>query len=113
MKDFVTNLAKNNSIKYLNFFDNEIKNEAGNALIEVLRTNHNIIKLNLKFNRIQMRVNQEIKRLIKVNKENYKNKIVPNLKMNIRQNFVHPTDFEIIDFKIQETSQNATNVNIF
>ncbi len=110
-KEFIVNLNKNTSFKELNFFDNEIKNEAGNAMIEVLRTNRNILTVNLKFNRVQMRVNEEIKRLLKTNRENYKNKIVPNLKVAIRQNYVHPTDFEIIDTKIQETSMNSMNVN--
>jgi Ran GTPase-activating protein (RanGAP) involved in mRNA processing and transport len=110
-KDFVLNLTRNPTMKNLCFFDNEMKNETGNAFIEVLRFNRNIIKLNLRFNRIQMRIIEEIKRLLKVNKENYKNKYIPNLKREIRQQFILPTDFEITDLKIQETSSNVKSVN--
>ena len=94
----------------MNFFDNQLRNETGSALIDILRHNKNITKINLKFNRIQVRILEEIKRLIKSNADNSKQKYIPNLKKEIRTNFVTDDDFEQTDVKINDTGINVRNV---
>lgn len=111
-RDFVRNLNKNSSIKKLNFFDNQLRNETGSALIDSLRFNKNILKITLKFNRIQSRILDEIKRLIKMNNDNSKQKYIPNLKREIRNNYVTENDFEITEAKIQETGSYIKNVKL-
>jgi Ran GTPase-activating protein (RanGAP) involved in mRNA processing and transport len=111
-REFIRNLAKNSKIKTLNFFDNQLKNETGTALVDVMRYNKNITKINLKFNRIPTRIQEEIDKLLKKNSENYKQTFVPNLKREIRQIYVTENDFEHTDYKIQETGTNLKNVNL-
>lgn len=100
-------------MKYINFFDNQLKNETGSALIDILRTNKNLTKIKLRFNRVQVRIVEEIKRLLKGNKDNEKMKFIPNLKREIRQNFINEGDFDQTDVKIQETGVNVRNVLLF
>jgi Ran GTPase-activating protein (RanGAP) involved in mRNA processing and transport len=109
-KDFIKGLKKNTQLKVLNFFDNQLKNETGTALVDILRHNKNLTKINLKFNRIPTRLQEEIDRLIKKNSENYKQIFVPNLKKEIRQIYVTENDFEHCDHKIHETGANLKNV---
>lgn len=96
----------------INFFDNQLRNESGTAFIESLRKNKNLLKIVLKYNRVQLRVLDEIKRLLKQNGENYKKKYVPNLKKEIKANFITEKDFETTNIKIQETGVNVRNVKI-
>jgi hypothetical protein len=107
----VANLSKNTTLKTINFFDNQLGNDTGTSLIDILRYNKNIIKLKLKFNRIQARLTEEIKRLIKNNFDNQKRKYIPNLKREIRNLHVTEADFEQTDIKIQELSVNKVNVS--
>lgn len=104
------NLESNYSIKKINFYDNQLKNESGTIILESLRTNSNILSVNVKYNRIQIRVLDEIKKLLKQNRENYKMKYVPRLKNEIRNNFVTDNDFFITNEKIEETGISAKNV---
>jgi hypothetical protein len=59
---------------------------------------------------MQSRIVDEINRLVKSNADNYKQKYIPNLKREIRQNFITQVDFENAEIKIQETSKNVQNV---
>ena len=111
-KDFILNLEKS-SIEKLNFFDNQLRNESGTSLIQSLRANRNIIKVNIKLNRIHTRIIEEIRRLIKINIDNSKMKYIPNLKKEIRQNFVEDTDFAETEKKIHEIFDNGKTVKIF
>ena len=112
-KDFVKNLVNNPSLISLNFYDNQLKNEAGTALIEVLRTNKNLTKVTLKFNRIQNLIVEEIERLLKQNAVLYKQKYIPNLKKEIRQNYVTNGDFDQTDAKIMDAGNNIKIVTPF
>jgi Leucine-rich repeat (LRR) protein len=111
-KDFILNLEKS-SIKKLNFFDNQLRNESGTSLIQSLRANRNIIKVNIKLNRMHTRIIEEIKRLIKINTGNSKMKYIPNLKKEIRQIFVEDNDFAETEKKIHEIYDNGKTVKIF
>lgn len=96
----------------MNFYDNQLRNETGTALIESLRKNKNILQIQLKYNRMQLRVLEEIKKLLKQNGDNYKKKYIPNLKREIKMTYITENDFEITNNKIQETGVNVGNVNI-
>ncbi len=91
-------------------YDNQLRNETGTALIESLRKNKNILLIHLKYNRIQLRVLDEIKNLIKQNGDNYKKKYIPNLQREIKMSYITNNDFEITNNKIQETGINVGNV---
>ena len=97
-------------MKSINFYDNQLRNESGTALIESLRKNKNILQIQLKYNRVQLRVLEEINKLLKQNGDNYKKKYIPNLKKEIKMTFITENDFEVTNNKIQETGINVGNV---
>lgn len=94
----------------MNFYDNQLRNETGTALIESLRKNKNILQIQLKYNRLQIRVLEEIKRLLKQNCDNYKKKYIPNLRKEIKMTYITENDFDMTNNKIQETGINVGNV---
>ena len=108
---FAKNLESNVSLKMMNFFDNQLRNETGTAFIESLRKNKNILQIQLKYNRMQIRVLEEIRRLLKQNGDNYKKKYIPNLKKEIKMTYITDNDFDITNNKIQETGINVGNVS--
>jgi ribosomal protein S8 len=97
-------------MKSINFYDNQLRNESGTALIESLRKNKNILQIQLKYNRVQLRVLEEINKLLKQNGDNYKKKYIPNLKKEIKMTFITENDFKVTNNKIQETGINVGNV---
>lgn len=103
-------MENNVSIKILNFYDNQLRNESGTSFIESLRKNSNILQLQLKYNRMQLRILDEIKRLLKQHGDNYKKKYIPNLKKEIKMTYITENDFEFTNNKIQETGINVENV---
>ncbi len=107
---FAKNLESNVAIKVINFYDNQLRNETGTALIETLRKNKNILQIQLKYNRLQIKVLDEIRSLIKQNVDNYKKKYIPNLKKEIKMTYITENDFEVTNNKIQETGINVGNV---
>ncbi len=52
----------------------------------------------------------EIKRLLKANVEKNRLNHIPNLKREIKANYVTPNDFEQIELRIQEAKINFRNV---
>ncbi len=98
-------------MKVLNFYDNQIQNEAGIQMIETLRNNNNIIKLKLRYNRIQLRIIEEISRLVKLNNDDDKKKKIPNIKKEIRNIYVNDENFKETSEKINVTKNNLANVS--
>ena len=111
-KEFTKNLERS-TLKKINFYDNQLRNESGTSLISSLRVNKNIIKINIKLNRIHSRISSEIKRLLKLNLENSKQRFIPNLKREIRQIFVEKSDFEETESRIREIYENGKTVNYY
>ena len=58
----------NRCLQRLNFFDNHLQNESANAVIESLRINHSLTYINLKSNRVPIRIMKEINIRIQNNK---------------------------------------------
>ena len=100
----------NTSLKILNFYDNQIQNEAGIQLIESLRNNHNIVGLKLRYNRMQLRILEEINRLVKLNNEENIKKKIPNIKKEIRNIYINDDNFKETSDKIVVTKSNLVNV---
>ena len=94
----------------MNFFDNQINNDAGILLIDSLRSNKYLKKINLKYNRIQLRILEEIARLTKENSEKNNSKYIPNLRKDIRNNFITDEDFVYTGTKINDAKVNAQNL---
>jgi len=107
------NLTKSTIFKELNFFDNQLKNESGSIIIEVLRNNKNLTKINLIYNRIQLKILDEINRIIRYNTEQYKLKFVPNMNRLINSNRIDPTNIVQTNNKIQENCTNKKFVSNF
>jgi hypothetical protein len=79
-------------------------------MIETLRNNNNIIKLKLRYNRIQLRIIEEISRLVKLNNDDDKKKKIPNIKKEIRNIYVNDENFKETGEKINVTKNNLANV---
>ena len=109
-KEFFKNISFNNCLRNLNFFDNQINNDAGILLIDSLRSNKYLKKINLKYNRIQLRILEEIARLTKENSEKNNSKYIPNLRKDIRNNFITDEDFVYTGTKINDAKVNAQNL---
>lgn len=107
---FVKKLQFNKTLKNINFYDNEIRNETGSSLIEILRLNPNLHRINLKFNAIQSKTLDEIGRQLKANRDIINFKKIPNLRKEIRSNYINDQDFENIDLKIKESAVTYQNL---
>ena len=103
-------MTNNPTLRKISFYDNQLKNLTGIQIIETLRTNKNLVKLKLRYNRIQLRIVEEISRLIKLNLDDDKKRIIPNIKKEIRNNFIIDDDFIETNAKIEAARSNLTIV---
>ena len=99
-KFFFKNLTYGKSLQKLNFFDNQLQNESANSIIESLKDNHCLIYINLKSNRIPIRIMKEINLRIHDNKLRAKDKFLPQLKREIKDLAFEPGEINILKGRI-------------
>lgn len=105
-KDFISNIKYNRALKSLNLYDNQLKNESGTVLVELLITNKNLKYINVGFNRIQMKLIEEINRRLKMNAQKQKSKFLPNLIKEIKSLETDPEEFVNLEAKIKQEKIN-------
>ena len=99
--NFVKNMKYNHTLKKINFFDNQLTNNIGNAFIEILHTNKTLRIINLFLNRIQLRIIDEINRILKINVEKEKAKYVPDLHKSVKNLKFNPEMFKFYEKSIR------------
>ena len=99
-KIFFKNLISNNNIKRLNFNDNQLKNESGFAILEVLKINHSLLSLKLKYNIIGAKILNAINLEIFYNKIYEKGKFIPKLKGEIKELELRPLEIKGLKYKM-------------
>ena len=62
MKDFLIYIEHNNTLKNLNLYDNQLQNDIGTLILEILQKNKTLTNINLLYNRIQLKTIDEIMR---------------------------------------------------
>ena len=77
--NFIKSLEVNYSLNSINLYDNQLHNDIGNLILQVLQKNKSLVYINLYYNRIPMKKIEEINRFIKNNSDNQKQKFIPNL----------------------------------
>jgi hypothetical protein len=94
-------------LKYLNLYDNQINNDIGNVIIDILDKNKTLLSINLLYNRVQLKTIDEINQKLKLNNEKEKSKYVPNLMRKIRDLEFDPNLFKklIKQIKTKKTQQ--------
>jgi Ran GTPase-activating protein (RanGAP) involved in mRNA processing and transport len=102
-EEFIENIRYNRNLKHLNLFDNQLKNEMGNLLVDILSHNKTLLTVNVGFNRIPIKVIDEINKKLKVNEEKIKSKFIPNLVKQIKENNIHPEMFRFLTKKIKHS----------
>jgi len=93
MKEFLYSLEHNHTLKYLNLYDNQLHNDMGSLLLEILEKNKTLLNINLLYNRIQLKTIDEINEKLKSNNGKEKAKYVPNLMKSIKDLGFKPEDF--------------------
>ena len=88
------------TLKKINFFDNQLKSEIGNLLLEILSINKTLIKIDLGYNRVPLKFIEEINKKLKENEENLKNNFVPKLERQVQTQRFSPVLFRIFTKKI-------------
>jgi Ran GTPase-activating protein (RanGAP) involved in mRNA processing and transport len=101
-KEFVNILKNNISLKYINLYDNQLHDETGNLIIEILEVNKCLVHINLNFNRIQVRIIEEINKTLNQNYDKQKINFIPGLLRNIKDLEFQPELFTILSKKILE-----------
>jgi hypothetical protein len=101
-KDFIKSLFYNQSLKNLNLYDNQLHDETGNLIIEILEVNKCLVHINLNFNRIQVRIIEEINKTLNQNYDKQKINFIPGLLRNIKDLEFQPELFTILSKKILE-----------
>ena len=110
VKELINYLLYNTCLKSINFYDNQLHNETGNLILEILERNKTLTFLNLYYNRIQMKIIDEINRILKINAEKQKLKIVPNLARSVRELVFNPKQFNSLTTKIKEKKIEQNNL---
>lgn len=105
-KEFLRNIKYNRALKSLNLYDNQLKNDSGTVLVDLLITNKVLKYINVGFNRIQMKLIEEINRRLKINAQKQKSKFLPNLIKQINSLQTDPEEFMNIGIKIKEENAN-------
>ena len=105
-KEFLRNIKYNRALKSLNLYDNQLKNDSGTILVDLLITNKVLKYINVGFNRIQMKLIEEINRRLKINAQKQKSKFLPNLIKQINSLQTDPEEFMNIGIKIKEENAN-------
>ena len=100
-KEFIQNMKYNRTLKKINFYDNQLKNDIGNTFLELLEVNKTLININLMYNRVQIKIIDEINRILKLNSEKQKSKFIPNLQKDIKSLQFNPELFKFYTQSIQ------------
>ena len=93
-KEFIQNMKYNRTLKKINFYDNQLKNDIGNVFIELLEVNKTLTNINLMYNRVQIKIIDEINRILKLNSEKQKSKFIPNIQKDIKSLQFNPELFK-------------------
>jgi hypothetical protein len=108
MKEFLYSLENNHTLKYLNLYDNQLHNDMGSLLLEILEKNKTLLNINLLYNRIQLKTIDEINEKLKSNYGKERAKYVPNLMKSIKDLDFNPEDFSNLIKQIKsKKSQQA------
>ena len=99
-KSFFQNLNNNKNIQKLNFFDNHLQNESANAIIESLKNNDCLFYINLKANRIPIKVIIDINMKIQSNKLREKGNFLPKLRQEIKELAFEPNEVNMLKNRI-------------
>lgn len=102
IKTLIKSLEINTSLKSLNLYDNQLHNEIGNLIMEVLQTNKTLVCINLYYNRIPMKKIDEINKILKLNANQQKLKLVPDLIKSVKDLEFNPEDFGLLTTKIKQ-----------
>ena len=97
---FFKNLVGNTNIQRLNFYDNQLQNESAYAILDVIKKNHNLVSIQLKCNRIGIKMMKDIKMQISNNKIIEKGKFVPKIKEEIKGLEFNPTEINYLKDRI-------------
>ncbi len=108
---FIENIRFNHILKYLNLYDNQLKNEMGNLIVEILSGNRTLLSVNVGFNRIPIKVIDEINRKLKINNERLKQKFVPTLEKQIKDHSINPDMFKFLSKKIKDSQTYQTYIS--
>ena len=101
-KEFIKNMKYNRTLKRINFYDNQLTNEMGKLFIEILESNKTLIYVSLMYNKIQIKNMDEVNRLLKINKERQKAKILPNILRDVKNLHFNPESFKYYTQNIQK-----------
>ena len=74
-----------------------------NLFVDILSHNKTLLNVNIGFNRIQIKIIDEINKKLKVNEEKLKSKFIPNLVKQIKENNIHPEMFRFLTKKIKHS----------
>lgn len=105
--EFILNLANNKSIKHINMYDNQLKNESAISIIDVLMKNKIIISINFVFNRIQLKLLEEINRRVYDNVKRNKRQLVPNIIEGIKTLRFKPEELNYMKEKIYNEEKTS------
>ena len=102
IKTLIKSLEINTSLKSLNLYDNQLHNEIGNLIMEVLQTNKTLVYINLYYNRIPIKKIDEINKILKLNENQQKLKLVPDLIKSVKDLEFNPEEFGLLTTKIKQ-----------
>ena len=108
---FIENMRLNHVLKHLNLYDNQLKNEMGNLFVEILSSNKTLLTINVGFNRVPIKVIDEINKKLKVNYEKLKSKFVPGLEKQIKDIQLNPEMFRFLAKKIKDSQTYQTYIS--
>ena len=109
MKEFFYNIEFNRTLKYLNLFDNQLHDDMGTLILEILDKNKTLLNINLLYNRVQLKTIDEINQKLKLNNEKEKSKYIPNIIRNIKDLEFDPDTFKRLIKQIKnKKSQQIT-----
>ena len=108
---FFKNLIYSTTFQRLNFFDNQLQNESAVAIMETLKNNHNIFYINIKCNRIGIKMMKEIKAQIINNKIIEKGKYLPKLKDEVKGLEFNPLEIDYLRNKIIKSQNEKENLS--
>jgi len=100
--NFIKSLEVNNSLNSINLYDNQLHNEIGNLIMEVLQTNKTLVYINLYYNRIPIKKIDEINKILKLNENQQKLKLVPDLIKSVKDLEFNPEEFGLLTTKIKQ-----------
>jgi hypothetical protein len=82
-KIFFKKLTENKGIQSLNFYDNDLSIVSANIIFDCLKFNNSLTYINLKYNRIPLKILKKINMRIQYNKILAKKRFVPQIKQEL------------------------------